>query len=176
MNRVVAAVAALFLVFLVTVAGLIGYAAVVGPELDASSKAYVDEAVPRIIANWSVDELLSRGAPRIRDTVDLEQLRAVFGRLSALGPMVSYDGAKGTSRMAFTPADGRVVGAVYLARATFEKGRAEIRVSLLQVGGQWRIQGFSVNSPLLHMREADAGAAVATVAAASGSVPAASSA
>ena len=60
MNRVVAAVAALFLVFLVTVAGLIGYAAVVGPELDASSKAYVDEAVPRIIANWSVDELLSR--------------------------------------------------------------------------------------------------------------------
>jgi len=156
MNRVVVAFGGLFLVFLVTLGGLMGYAAVTGPDLDASSKAYVDDAVPRIIANWSVDELLSRGAPRIRDTVDMGQLRAAFGKLSALGPMVSYDGAKGTSRMAFTPAEGKVVGAVYLARATFEKGRAEIRISLLQVGGQWRIQGFSVNSPVLHQHEAKA--------------------
>ena len=70
--------------------------------------------------------------------------------------MVSYDGAKGTSRMAFTPSDGRVVGAVYLARASFEKGRAEIRVSLLQIGGQWRIQSFSVDSPVLRRHEAQA--------------------
>jgi hypothetical protein len=152
--KVVLAFSALFLVFLVTVGGLIGYGAVTGPGLDASSKAYVDDAVPKIIADWSVDELLSRGAPRIRDTVDMNQLRAAFGKLSTLGRMVSYDGAKGTSRVAFTPTDGRVVGAVYLARATFEKGRAEIRISLLQVGGQWRIQGFSVASPVLHPREA----------------------
>jgi hypothetical protein len=154
MNRVVVVVGGLLLVLLVTVGGLIGYAAVTGPALDASSKAYVDEAVPRIIANWSVDELLSRGAPRIRDSVDMGELRAAFEKLSGLGRMVSYDGAQGTSRMAFTPSDGKVVGAIYLARATFEKGRAEIRISLLQVDGRWRIQSFSVNPQALRPRAA----------------------
>jgi hypothetical protein len=149
MNRIVVAFGALFLVFVLSIGALIGYAAITGPQLDRSSKAYVDEAVPKIIATWSVDELLSRGSPGIRDTVDMERLRSVFGQLSALGRMVSYDGAKGTARMAFTPSDGKVVGAVYVARATFEKGRAEIRISLVQLAGQWKIQNFSVSSPAL---------------------------
>jgi hypothetical protein len=152
MNRIVVVCAALFLVFFLTIGGLIGYAAITGPKLDASSKAYVDDAVPKIIATWSVDELLRRGAPRIRDTVDMDQLRGVFGQLSALGRLRSYDGAKGTSRMAFSPSQGKVVGAVYLARATFENGQAQIRISLVQLGGQWRIQAFSVDSPMLHTR------------------------
>lgn len=155
MNRTVVVCIALFGFFVLTIGALIGYAAMTGPQLDVSSKAYVDDAVPKIIATWSVDELLSRGSPRIRDAVDLDQLRDVFGRLSALGRLVSYDGAKGTSRMAFTPSDGKVVGAVYLAKATFEHGHAQVRISLVQVAGQWRIQAFSVDSAVLRgQREA----------------------
>ncbi len=149
MNRIVVVCAVIFLIFVLGIGGLFGYAAFTGPALDVSSKAYVDEAVPKIIANWSVDELLQRGGPRIRDSIDLEQLGSVFGRLRTLGPLVSYDGAQGTARMSFTPSDGRVVGAVYLARARFERGRAEIRISLLQIDRQWRIQTFAVKSPAL---------------------------
>lgn len=149
MNRIVTVFLGLFLVVVLTVGGLIGYAMWNGPRLDASSKAYVDDALPRIMAHWSVDELLERGAPRIRAESDRARLRETFGRLAALGQLLTYDGAKGTSRMAFTPADGEVIGAVYLARATFEHGRAQVRVSLIQDHGRWLIQTFSVQSPVL---------------------------
>jgi hypothetical protein len=54
----------LFLVLVLVGAGFLGYAAYRGRDLDASSKAYVEENIPAIVSTWSKDELLKRMSPQ----------------------------------------------------------------------------------------------------------------
>ena len=49
MKRFLSIIGGLFLVLVLFVAGLFGYAAYQGRGLDASSKAYVEENIPAII-------------------------------------------------------------------------------------------------------------------------------
>jgi hypothetical protein len=135
---------------LILVVGVvIGYAAYTGSKLDASSKAYVDANVPPIVSTWSATELLKRASPELRNVGPEEQFTQLFGKLSQLGSLTKYEGAKGGSNTNISPSTGKVVTADYEAHATFEKGSATIKVSLIQEKGEWAFLRFYVDSPSL---------------------------
>jgi hypothetical protein len=151
MKRFLAYLGVVFLIVVAAVAILIGYAAVTGSKLDASSRAYVDEAIPKIVAAWSADEMLHRAAPQMLQSVTEAQLRELFARFAAkLGPLVSYAGSKGQSLVSIMLNSGRVVSAEYTAHVVFEHGLADIKALLFQGPDErWSIAGFHVNSPVL---------------------------
>jgi hypothetical protein len=148
MKTALSIVGIVFLILLALALGFFGFVAYEGNKFDASSKGYVDESVPAIVANWSKDELIKRESPQLRKAVSDDDLAALFSKLGALGPMQSYDGAKGDANMNVTPGSGLQVTAAYVAGATFQNGKAEIKINLIQIDGAWLILGFHVNSPI----------------------------
>jgi hypothetical protein len=148
MKTALSIIGIVFLILLVIGAGFIGFVAYEGNKFDASSKAYVDESVPAIVGNWSTDELIKRESPQLRKVASDDDLAALFSKLSVLGSMQSYDDAKGGAKMNLTPSSGFQVTAAYVAKATFQNGKAEIKVNLIQVDGVWQIYGFHVDSPI----------------------------
>jgi hypothetical protein len=145
MKKVLIILGAIFLVLILVVVAVIGYAAYTGNKLDASSRAYVDESVPAIISTWSKDELIKRASPQLRQKTSDDQIDQLFTTLSSkLGTFQSYDGAKGQSNMSFTSQDGQVTTASYVAGATFQNGKAEIQIKLIRDNDSWQILGFHV--------------------------------
>lgn len=153
MKKFLSLVGGLFLVLILAVAGFIGYAAYQGRGLDASSKAYVAANVPKIVATWSKEELLTRSSPQLQKVIaeKPEQLDQLFQKLSKLGAMRSLGDMKGDSNVSYTTRDGKVTTATYVAAATFENGEGNIKVRLIQSpsSGQWQFLNFYVDSPLL---------------------------
>jgi hypothetical protein len=148
MKKALAIFGGIVLLLLVAVVGVFIYVGRSGSGLDASSRAYVDVVVPAIVAGWSLDELEKRASPQFLKAADHRQMVALFSKLSQLGALKHYDGAKGDSNVSFTTKDGKVVSAKYLAHASFENGDAEIRIALIQIENQWQVLGFFVNSPI----------------------------
>jgi len=148
MKKALAIFGGIVLVLLLAFAGVFLYVAHIGPELDASSKAYVDSVVPVILRGWSVDELEKRASPQFLKVAKRDQMTMLFSKLSQLGALKQYDGSKGDANISYTTKEGKVISAKYLAHARFENGDAEIRIALIQINGEWRILGFYVNSPI----------------------------
>lgn len=150
MKKFLAIVGGLFLVFVLLVAGFIGYAAYQGRSLDASSKAYVETNVPAIISTWSKNELLKRSSPQLLKFVNEkpDQLDRLFQKLSKLGALRSFGDVKGDSNVSYTTQDGKVTTASYIANAKFDNGEGRISVRLIQSAGQWQFLLFHVDSPL----------------------------
>lgn len=139
----------IFVALVVVVGGLVGYAAYTGGQLDVSSKAYVDAAVPAIVANWSERELTARATPQLLQATKPEQFTKLFKWFGTLGSMKKYCGSKGDSNVFVSP-QGKTVSAKYVACAQFEKGEASIQVTLIQNKvKKWEIAGFYVNSQAL---------------------------
>jgi hypothetical protein len=136
-------VSVMVLVLLILVVAGFGYVSYEGEKNDASSKAYADESIPAIVSNWSKDELVKRESPQLSQAASDDQLTTLFEKLSMLGPMESYDGAQGQAHMRISRS-GLKVTAAYVAQATFQKSKAEIKINLIQVDGAWLIQGFGV--------------------------------
>jgi hypothetical protein len=144
---VIFAVSALAFVGLVVVS-FFGYAAYVGSQLDASAKAYVDRNVPVILEKWSKDEFLQRASPQVRQALNDAQLDRMFAKMSQLGTLLSYQGARGEANMSVTSQNGKVVTASYVAPAVFEKGDAKVTVRLIQNDGNWQMTFIGVDSAL----------------------------
>lgn len=146
MKTVLMILGVLFLILIIAVAGFVGYAAYVGTQLDASSKAYVDASVPAIISTWSKDELIKRASPQLLKSASDEQIEDLFTKLSEeLGPFQSYDGSKGDSNVSYTTQDGKVTTASYTANASFQNGKVDIEIKLIQTNGEWLLLGFHVS-------------------------------
>lgn len=139
------------LVLILIIAGsTVAYLFYAGPRLDASSKAYVDQTVPLIVDKWSEDALWVRAAPELKQKVTREQLKDLFEKCSReLGNLRTYDGSAGEANFGFAVNSGKVITARYLVKSTFEKGRADVAVGLIEHDGQWQLLSFYVNSPLL---------------------------
>jgi len=121
-----------------------------GSALDAESKAYVDDAVVAISAHWDRKELTSRASPELKQKLKPAELDSLFDALSTgLGPLVEYRGAKGQATIASTIGTGTTRTANYVAGARYQRGEAEIRISLIKLEDHWLIQGFFVNSNAL---------------------------
>jgi len=119
-----------------------------GNNLDRESQAYVDTAVPAILAIWSKDALLDRATPELRASARPEDFKSLFGWASRLGPFEAYQGATGDSSMSFVFGEGSVITARYVAKVRFRNGTATIRVVLLKRDGNWMINGFRIESAL----------------------------
>jgi hypothetical protein len=141
-------IGAIVFALLVMAGGVVGYLVYTGSALDRSSKAYVDEAIPAITKGWSPDELLKRESPAFLKATSDAQLMKLFEGSRRLGVLKSYEGSKGEAKINYMPNSGKMISADYTAQATFANGKAQIKVLLIQVNGQWKIQGFSVTSPL----------------------------
>jgi len=139
----------IFLCLLVT--GAIGFSMVAyqGAKLDKSSQSYVDQIVPIIIASWSPQELLDRASPELLEVAPRDKVDTMFREFTEkLGALKEYRGSKGDSLINFT-ASGKVVTAAYMARASFGKGDAEIKISIIQHDKKWQLLEFRVNSDML---------------------------
>ena len=90
MKKVLQVLGIVFVVILVVAGGIMGYAAYTGTRLDASSKAYVDTAVPAIVAHWSQQALVARAAPQLLQAVSPAQLTKAFSWFRSLGPMKKW--------------------------------------------------------------------------------------
>lgn len=149
MKLVLSIVGGIFLALALIVGAFVGYSAYRGPQLDASSRTYLDENLPPILSTWSTQELRSRASSQLLDVFNDEQARLLFKKLSALGELRKYGDVKGEANIAFTPDAGRVITAIYSARAHFENGDAVVRVRLILQDDQWRFLSFYVDSPIL---------------------------
>lgn len=120
-----------------------------GMALDAESKAYIDKSVAAIADDWDADALWQRSSPRFRQLTKKDDLRTFFeATREGLGRLVASRGAVGQARISIINAV-KTVTANYAVDAKFEKGDAEIRISLVKDGPQWRIQGFRIESATL---------------------------
>jgi hypothetical protein len=148
LNKLLSIVGGLFLGLVLLAAGFFGYAAYQVRGLNASSKAYVEQNVPAITSTWSKDELLKRSSPQLLKLVDKKQLDQLFAKISKLGPMQSFGEVKGASNVVYTPQNGKVTTATYVATAKFKNGEGHIKASLIQSpAGQWEFLQFYVDSP-----------------------------
>jgi hypothetical protein len=151
MKRFFIVIGVVFFLMLLVVGSFIGYMAATGPGLDASSKEYVDRALPAIVREWSADSLLARASPQLLQGSSEAQLRGFFSKLSEkLGSMTGYPGSQGDSNTFFSLSKGRIVSARYHAHIRFQRGEADINLMLFQdKAGKWSIAGFQVLSPAL---------------------------
>jgi hypothetical protein len=140
---------AVMLVVLIGIGAIFAHAAYEGPHLDASSKTFVNESVPVIVGSWSTTELRQRASPELLKLLDDHpgELEKLFAKLSTLGPLVTYDGAKGESQFIFNIPHGNTVTAIYVADVKFKNGDATVNVRLIQQFGEWKFYNFNVNSP-----------------------------
>ena len=136
-------------VLLVGAATFVFFGVRAGRALDASSHAFVDEAVLAIASRWDLSALESRASPEFLKTTPKEKLETLVEFLShKLGPLQHYDGAKGQS-LIFYSNHGKQISAHYLVRAQFAQGPATIDVRLVRHGAKWSVLGFHVESDAL---------------------------
>ena len=149
MKKFLIVLGSFFLVIIILVAGGIAFVAVRGTRLDKESKAYADAAIPPIVGAWSEKALLDRASPEFKKAVTIDELDRLFRWFSVLGRLQQVEPVQGQSLMSATTEYGRRITAHYEAEATFEKGNATIKLSLIKHGDRWQIMGFHVNSSAL---------------------------
>lgn len=85
--------------------------------------AYVNEAVPQIVANWAPEELLKRASPKFQSTAAVVTLAQNFeGFAARLGALQTYKGIK----YFVQEQDNRVSRWNFVVEADFEQGGATI--------------------------------------------------
>jgi hypothetical protein len=62
-----------------------------------------------------------------------------------LGSFQTYDGSTGDSNVSYTTKNGKVITASYTSTATFQNGKIDIQVKLIQINGDWMLLGFNVS-------------------------------
>jgi len=130
---------------------LVSVVAYTGRGLDQESKSYADAAIATIASQWNEKDLVDRASPQFMATVkDPSNLDLMMGVLRSLGPMRKYDGSKGEARIDLNFPRGETITAFYLAQAEFDKGPADIRISLIKLDGTWKILGFNVTQHTSH--------------------------
>jgi hypothetical protein len=147
MKKLLIILGGIFLVIIVAV----GIAAAIwiprGLKLDRQAKAYIQDAVPKIVEHWSSQELVDRATPALVSAggsrKDIDRLFAMFQKL---GNLKQLDTPEGTVGSQWFSGEGTVTLGTYTARADFENGAASIRIQLRRVGDTWKINGFRINS------------------------------
>ncbi len=142
---------ALLTVVVLLIAGMAIIAAI-AHTLDRDSKVFVDSAIPAIVSDWDITELQKRASPEFEETVDYDDLSQYFEMLQELGNMTEYKGSRGEARIALSFLNRIVVTALYTAKADFDEGSADIRISLIKHDGKWQILGFQVTPRELEQR------------------------
>ena len=120
------------------------------PNVPGKTEAERFDNAVRKIFSVSKEELLKRSSPKLVELVNKnpDGLDQLFKKLSTLGAMTRYEGAKGQAYFSVNYPQGKSISAKYTADAKFEHGDASIQVQMVQTDGQWQIINFHVNSPI----------------------------
>jgi hypothetical protein len=121
------------------------YEAITRHQLNKESKAFVDVAVPAIVADWDATEVQKRAGPEYNATVDYEALQQFFDVLRGLGDVKEYRGASGGSKIVFSHQNGIELIAAYEASVEFEAGSAEIQISVIKHNDVWQIYRLTID-------------------------------
>ena len=139
---------ALGLIFAVLLIGLV-VLTLRGNALDRESKAYVDDVIPKILADLRKETLLVYASEDLKNAVKPEELDKLFTWLQKLGAFRTYNGAQGQATIAVTTQAGKVITGQYVAQAEFDTGPAQVQIGTIKKGDQWFIQRFHLNSKAL---------------------------
>jgi hypothetical protein len=138
---------------LLIVGGLIGTTLLVvrGIALDRECRAYVDEVVPKILADLRAETLMAYATDHLRDQMELdpEVIKKVFATFARLGEFEKYNQATGTANMSMTTQRGKAIYGTYTAQVEFSTGPADVSVTAVQSGDKWRLNSFHISSTAL---------------------------
>jgi hypothetical protein len=116
-----------------------------GNRLDRESKSYADAATIAIISHWNEKDLIDRASPQLLATMkDPAAVQSMMGVLGSFGALKKYEGSKGEARIDFHRPLGYTLTALYVARADFSGGPAQITIALIKIDGAWKILSFYV--------------------------------
>ena len=141
-----------FLIFVGIIAAAFGLGTFLvqhGEELDASSKAYIEENIPPIISTWSRSELLNRSSPQLQQLINekTDKIDELFNFYSKLGSLKSFEDIEGEAQFTFSTSGNNTTTAYYTATGIFENSDARITIRLTQPSDEWKITHFNVESP-----------------------------
>ena len=116
---------------------------------DSDSQHFMDTVIPAIYGHWDVNALTAVADKSVYTPERVARARQRFDEWSKkYGPMVTYHGAHGTTRILKTR-DGETKAASYDADVTFQRATVTVHVDADKNNGKWLIEGMSVQ-PLGH--------------------------
>jgi hypothetical protein len=107
-------------------------------------QSYADAAAVAIISDWNEQALLDRASPDFIKVTTRQQIDSWFAQLRGLGRMTKYVGCSGDT-IIFPLTLTLTTTEAYVAKADFEHGSAQIKITLIKRNGAWRILGFYVH-------------------------------
>ncbi|WP_043356465.1 hypothetical protein [Cupriavidus basilensis] len=149
MKKVLMVLGGTLLAIAVAAAVGISILAVKGSALDKESQEFANESILAVVSGWDADKLISRASPEFMSATNGRDLGKLFGWFRMLGKLKEYKGCKGHATISVTSQQGKVITAAYTGRGDFERGPAEINITLIKRGDRWQILGFRINSKLL---------------------------
>lgn len=133
---------------LLVIVAVVGFAiiAVKGSTLDEESKAYVDEAVPLILADLDQSTLFKYASPELIESASQEEFNKLFKWFKRLGEFKEYKESTGQANMSYTTHSGKIISGQYVAKVEFETGPATVNIAIVKRDGRWLINGFRIYS------------------------------
>lgn len=108
-------------------------------------QSYADAAAVAIVSDWNEQAFLDRASPDLFQVTTREQIDSMFAQLRGFGRMTKYGGCTGGSYTFYNIFPWKLTDTIYVARADFEHGSAQIRIRLVKRNGAWHILAFSVH-------------------------------
>lgn len=116
-------------------------------KLDGEATAYIQDAAPKILQQWNVQELVDRATPELLAAAkSREQFDRMFAMFRQLGTLNHLDAPKGSITSGAFTSTGVVTIGNYTATAEFEQGAATLQIQLRRVDDTWKINGFYIKS------------------------------
>lgn len=116
---------------------------------DRQTEEFARRTIEQVFANWNNEKFIRRANERFFQTTPREQLQRLFRVLEdKLGTMHWHNGIQKSQAVKSVGKNGQTT-AQFLTYATYEKGEARIRLSLVRQDQTWEILGFNVNSQSL---------------------------
>jgi hypothetical protein len=111
---------------------------------EAQAKTFGDACTRQILRDFSASKLVELSTPEYKKQFDLADFQKILdGNKKALGGFVS---GKGRASISSSEKEGKnaIIRARYENRATFEKGKAKVRLDLVNKNKIWAIELFSI--------------------------------
>lgn len=126
--------------------GLIVYR---GAGVNEETEKFINEVTPVILSAMNRETFFKYADESLINSAPADRFDRIFQWFGTLGEMRSYNGSSGQANVKLGMA-GISFSADYEARASFAKGEAVIKVSLIRRrGDSWKISGFGISSPAL---------------------------
>lgn len=107
------------------------------------ARAFIEQVVPTVVADWNPELLMADAAPGLADEIPEAERERIFGRLrEKFGAVRSLLGSEGTIDVPPIPIGGRHVTAIWFVYFDCEKMKCQIEVRLIRHQSRWWIESF----------------------------------